>query len=216
MRINLNIVGPKGMTMQISLSEFKRGYQAFQAHEARDAMYKIATFVISQFWGRPADMADGLGVLLLTWNQAFYRYGSFDFDRLEHVIHDTFPAVASYRDRDIETFETSDEVVIKNLFGQFLDALQIGNGKMKGRKSPVAVSKALHLLGPGFFPLWDDRISRAYDCHYAYQPAEKYVTFSHKMKEIARQIGTYVPSGNKTLLKLIDEYNYAKFTKAWI
>ena len=73
------------MTIQISLSEFRRGYQAFQTHEARDAMYKIATFVVSQFWGRPADMADGLGVLLLTWNQAFYRYGSFDFDRLEQV-----------------------------------------------------------------------------------------------------------------------------------
>ncbi len=86
------------------------------------------------------------------------------------------------------TLGTSDEPLIKNLFGRFLDALQIADGKMKGRKSPVAVAKALHLLGPGFFPLWDDRIAREYDCHYAYQPAEKYVLFSYKMKEIAKQI----------------------------
>jgi hypothetical protein len=37
------------MAMQISLSDFRRGYTAFQAHEARDAMYKIATFIVSQF-----------------------------------------------------------------------------------------------------------------------------------------------------------------------
>ena len=31
-------------------------------------------------------MADGLGVLLLTWNNAFYRFGSFAFDELEKCI----------------------------------------------------------------------------------------------------------------------------------
>lgn len=204
------------MTMQMSLTEFRRGYQAFQTHEARDAMYKIANFVVSQFWGRPADMADGLGVLLFTWNQAFYRYGSFDFDLLEHVIQANLATIQDYHNRDIVTLGTPDEPMIKNLFGQFLDALQIADGKMKGRKSPVAVSKALHLLSPGFFSLWDDRIAREYDCHYAHQPAEKYVAFSYKMKEIAKQIGANVSCGNKTILKLIDEYNYAKFTKEWI
>jgi len=108
------------MTIQISLSEFRRGYQAFQTHEARDAMYKIATFVVSQFWGRPADMADGLGVLLLTWNQAFYRYGSFDFDRLEHVIQANLAIVQDYHNRDIVTLETPDEPLIKKLFGQLI------------------------------------------------------------------------------------------------
>ena len=49
-------------------AEFARGYQAFQTREPRDAMYRIATFLVEHFWGQPRDMADGLGVLLLTWN----------------------------------------------------------------------------------------------------------------------------------------------------
>ena len=47
--------------------EFIRGIEEFKKHEKRDAMYKVVTFLISQFWGCPRDMADGLGVLLLTW-----------------------------------------------------------------------------------------------------------------------------------------------------
>ena len=66
-----------------SQDEFRKGYLAFQKYEKRDAMYKVAIFLVCHFWGQPSEMADGLGVLLLTWNQAFYRYGIFDFDRLE-------------------------------------------------------------------------------------------------------------------------------------
>ena len=67
---------------RMNASELKAGYLAFQAHEARDAMYKTATFLVETFWGKPREMSDSLGVLLLTWNQAFYRYGLFDFDAL--------------------------------------------------------------------------------------------------------------------------------------
>ncbi len=38
-------------------------------------MCKTATFLVNEFCAHPADIADSLGVLLLIWNQAFYRYG---------------------------------------------------------------------------------------------------------------------------------------------
>ena len=41
----------------------------------------------------------------------------------------------------------------------FLEALEGGN-----RKSPAATSRALHLLAPNFFPLWDNWIAQAYGC----------------------------------------------------
>ncbi len=179
-------------------------------------MYKTAIFLVNHFWGKPADMADGMGVLLLTWNQAFYRYGTFDFDKLERVIEVNFTAIEGFHGRDILTLKTSDESVIKELFEEFLEALQIADGKMKGRKSPVAVSKALHLLAPAFFTLWDDRIARAYDSYYKPHPCDKYLSFSYKMQNLAQHIGLHASSGGKTLLKLIDEYNYAKHTKGWI
>jgi len=82
-----------------AIDDFRRGYQAFQKRERRDAMYKTATFLVNHFWGKPADMADGLGVLLLTWNQAFYRYGPFDFQRLEDCIAKNEPTLDLFRRR---------------------------------------------------------------------------------------------------------------------
>jgi len=46
--------------------EFCKGIEEFEKREKRDAMYKVATFVISHYWRKPFDMANGLGVLLLT------------------------------------------------------------------------------------------------------------------------------------------------------
>jgi len=196
--------------------EFIKGCEEFEKHEKRDAMYKVATFLVSHFWGKPSDTADGLGVLLLTWNQAFYRYGIFDFDKLERCIADNFQKIENFRNRDISTLSSSDEDDIRHLFNQFLEALQIDSGKMQGRKSPVAVTKALHLLAPNFFPLWDDKIARAYGCYYNQNPDEKYISFCKITKSIADKVKDYIVRSDKTLTKLIDEYNYSKYTQGWI
>jgi hypothetical protein len=196
--------------------EFLKGCEEFEKHEKRDAMYKVATFLVSHFWGKPTDMADGLGVLLLTWNQAFYRYGIFDFDKLEKCITHNLQRIESFRNRDILSLAISDEDDIKDLFVKFLEALQIDAGKMQGRKSPVAVAKTLHLLAPNFFPLWDDKIARVYGCYYGKKPAEKYVLFCKITKTLADKVGNYIARSDKTLTKLIDEYNYSKYTQGWI
>src|ERR1051325_5999064 len=54
------------------------------------------------------------------------------------------------------------EQTIGWVIAEFLDALRICEGKKKGVGSPVGVAKALHLLAPGFFPLWDEKIAKAY------------------------------------------------------
>ena len=204
--------------MQIpSFTEVEKGYMAFQQREKRDAMYKTATFLVKHFWGKPSEMADSLGVLLLTWNQAFYRYGLFDFDKLEKCITSNQDLLDRYRERNILNYLPSDEQSVKHLFQQFLVALEICEGNKAGTKSPVAVSKALHLLSPAFFPLWDGQIAHAYDCYYSYNPQEKYMQFFRQMKNIAENLQHNIsPPIGKTLLKLIDEYNYARYTKRWV
>jgi hypothetical protein len=201
-----------------SPAEFQAGWQAFQLHEKRDAMYSVATFLIAHFWGRPHESADGLGVLLLTWNQAFYRYGLFDFDRLEDCIRVNQESLAQFRMRNIVSYSGVDDPAIRTLFNQFLIALQICEGSSIGKRSPVSASKALHLLAPRFFPLWDGKIARAYNCYYDEFPDDKYVMFTKKMQVMAAKLAPSVrtPETGKTLLKLIDEYNYAKYTKGWI
>jgi uncharacterized protein YwbE len=275
--------------------EFCKGCEEFERHEKRDAMYKVATFLVDHFWGRPPDMANGLGVLLLTWNQAFYRYGIFDFDELEKCITINMQKIESFRGRNITSLSNSDEETTAGIFNSFLEALQIdvisfsdkNTGKytegnlrrilnrlgiefegdnlktlydsLKNSKigqavefvadsqkdsieirisglgpeereklysldkqmkivkrSPVSVSKALHLLAPNFFPLWDDKIARHYGCYYDVDPAIKYIFFSKTMKTLADRVQGYTNRPDRTVLKLIDEYNYSKYTQGWI
>jgi len=266
-------------------------------------MYKVATFLVNYFWDKPSKstdrlgIADGLGVLLLTWNNAFYRYGPFDFEKLEKCIIDNLPKIEEFRSRPISTLSSSDNDSIKQLFIEFLSALQIDiirfsdkntkkyaqkqltdlllklgvkyrtNGNLRSlydsikddqkikdalefidekrsnskksyvvikiskltdrqqkivesskliMRSPVAVAKALHLLAPEFFPPWDNKIARkGYQCNYAKNPAEKYLTFCQKMKTMESKIKNCADKPSK-LIKLIDEYNYSKYTQGWI
>jgi len=86
----------------------------------------------------------------------------------------------------------------------------------------VAVAKALHLLAPDFFPLWDTDIAITYGSWWAFSDfgALEYVPFCWKMKRLVEHLADCncvrdaVPK--RSPLKLIDEYNYSKFTKRWV
>lgn len=197
--------------------EIERGSNVFREHEKRDAMYKVATFLVEHFWGKPLEMADALGVLLLTWNNAFYRYGEFDFHKLEQTLSRRMSILKAFRDRTILSFCEADIETIQDLFNDFLTTLKISDGKSKERKSPVAVAKALHLIAPAFFPLWDKKIALEYGCDYSEDPSGTYLKFILISKVMAERLKDKVgTSPGKSLLKIIDEYNYARFTKGWI
>jgi hypothetical protein len=276
-------------------NEFSKGIKEYERHEKRDAMYKIATFLLDHFWGQPSDMADSLGVLLLTWNQSFYRFGFFDFDSLEKCIANNLQEIELFRNKDIFDLSNTDEMKIMDLFNKFLEATRINSirfsdkntgkyvlfnlkkilneldikfnadnlksfyesikySKIKNaldfvkdvrkdsieitindldilekdkllsldrkmkiiRRSSVSVSKALHLLAPEFFPLWDEKIARAYGCYYAINPAQKYISFCKITKNIAEKVKDYKIRSDRTIIKLIDQYNFSKYTKNWI
>jgi hypothetical protein len=214
----------------LDYEELLRGSREYVKREKRDAMYKVATFLVDHFWFRPADITDGIGVLLLVWNQAFYRYCNFalDFEILEAWLMKNENILKEVRNRDISSLSAEDKKMVKSLFDEMLDALICGN-----RKSPVAVSKALHLLAPSFFPIWDNDISKAYDCYWedSNLASSTYLAFMEKMKDLSQRIvETYMNKNNvdryvstsaicreastnmpfvKSLLKIIDEYNYA-------
>jgi len=98
-------------------------------------------------------MADNMGVLLLTWNQAFYRYGFFDFEKLELWLTENMALLNSFRQRNILSYSALDNTIIKQLFEELLFALQsISADEKVIKRSPVAASKALHLVAPDFLP----------------------------------------------------------------
>ncbi len=224
----------------LKYSQLVLGSKAFVENEKRDAMYRVSTYLINEFWGKPEDIADALGVLLLTWNQAFYRYGGFDSDDLESCLKKNSALIQQYRNRDIFTYAPNDDSPISKLFNEMLIALKTDRGK-----SPVAVAKALHLLAPNFFPLWDAKIAEnGYDCYWgagSSAAAQKYLCLMKKTQvqvedivksysefgvlpldekratlvDICKSCSNNLPF-QKSILKIIDEHNYAKYTKGWI
>jgi len=200
----------------IRIADLEKGCRAFERHEGRDSMYRVATFLLEQWWGRHADMVDALTVLLLTWNAAFYKYGMFDQRRLEKFLVEQWDVVSDFRNRDITSLTAGDHETIRKLFVGFNAALQIQEGKGRGRRSPVAVAKTLHLLGPRFFPLWDYEIANQYGCDYSEKPGNAYTRFCDIVQTIAADLAGRVSPSPKSLLKRIDEFNYAQYTKGWI
>jgi hypothetical protein len=43
----------------------------------------VSAFLVRDWWNDPAQLVDALGVLLLIWNGAFYRFGAFSEQMLE-------------------------------------------------------------------------------------------------------------------------------------
>src|SRR5206468_2796591 len=94
-----------------------------------------------------------------------------------------WPTLQSYRSRELITVADDDESVIKDLFDDMLEASRSVNGKTgEARRSPVSVAKALHLLAPMFFPLWDDKIAAWYGCRWpgSQQAFPAYLSFMQK------------------------------------
>jgi hypothetical protein len=204
-------------TVNISPDQLKKGRQAYASHEGRDSIYRVATFLIQdQWWGQHLKMADGITVLLLTWNAPFYRFGKFDHGPLEHCLAQNWTLIEGFRTRDINSFGTSDHKSIRILFADFLYALKISEGKNRGRRSPVAVAKTLHLLAPGFFPLWDEWIACEYNCSYEKDAAEAYIRFCGCVRNVALDLAHRISIPQQELLKAIDEFNYARYSKGWI
>jgi len=112
---------------------------------------------------------------------------------------------------------------IGNLYRQFLDSLKItikskNDNEEKESRSPVAVAKALHLLCPKFFPLWDDKIAKGYRCKWpsSEKSFDCYWKFlgltAGQVRNLESDRENEFQHPNLSTLKLVDEYNYVHFT----
>ncbi|HTE86487.1 MAG TPA: hypothetical protein VK821_17340 [Dehalococcoidia bacterium] len=203
--------------LDLTPESLSRGCELFEQNEGRDSMYRVATYLLGEgvWWGRCAEMADALTVLLLTWNGAFYRYGPLDTSRLEQCLTQQWKTIANFHNRDIASLGVGDRETLSSLFLAILEATLIASGTSV-KKSPVSAAKALHLLAPAFLPIWDATIAKKYGCGaYLQMPTECYWRFCLMMQELTRRLRPHIPKSPKTLLKRIDEYNYARFSKTW-
>ena len=195
----------------------KAGIEAFEKNERRGSVYFEALDHIFSNWGSPIEMSMGVKTLLDIWHLSFYRFGNFDLSLLIDCVAQNLNILNRFKDRSINSLSNTDEDEIKDLFNQFLDTLRGGN-----RRSPVAVAKSLHLLAPDFFPLWDTDIALGYGSWWVFSEfgASEYIPFCWKIKYVSERVTqcecVLNPNPKRSLLKLIDEYNYSRFTKGWI
>jgi len=196
------------------IEEFRRGYLLFneKGNKSIDNIWFEALSIVQDNWGNLTEMTRGISRLIRSWNRF---YAKFDLDAMSVCISRYQSTLNQFRNRDISSLSETDNSNIRILFKDFLVSLQ---RKPDNRKSPVSVAKALSLIAPKFFPLWDSNIAFAYNCfYYADSGHDPYIRFCHKMKLLAERVRDFIPiQDDRPLLKRIDEYNISKYTAHWI
>jgi len=197
---------------KISKNLLLLGHTLFQEIEPRDSMYKVSTFLISQLRDKPFEgevwITDAILVLLLTWHNAFFRYG------IPENFHEN---LKNFIEKHCGLLFNSDSIPkekAKQLFDELLEILAITTKKKRTKKSGVAVVKVLHLLNPRVFPLWDNYIAEAYLGSVDLKKFENY----WKFKEIVdKQYNCFREKFENLSIpnfyKKLDELNYVFFTQ---
>jgi hypothetical protein len=193
----------------------EKGRYNFQCRDKRDRLYNKALFLVDHYWKCPKDVAESLQLMLFLWNQRYYRKNELDIDKLQTCITNRHKILTKFRQRDILDYTANDNVTIREVFQDFLDSLQSREGtknKEQDKKPKTPTAKALHLIAPNFFPLWDHDIRAEYGCRGGL--AGHYLKFMKKIKRIAESLDSHVERiEGMTLLKRIDMYNYEHFTE---
>jgi len=216
-----------------------RGCEKFHEMEPRDIIYIVARKMILENPDSEYHILAGIEVLLLTWNAVYlqrqpekvrrslendvlkaYRNSKNDFDFL--------------KDKKLETVDLKDlDIVdrIKRIFKAFSRFRSI---------EVTGASKAIHLINPELFMMWDNEIKRNHHRLHPYYRIrsetsdECYIEFMKTMQEIARGILQQKTIGEiwqmypvhlkepqlveifsqaavESLPKMLDECNYIKF-----
>jgi len=152
----------------------------------------------------------------------------FDTGEISKCITESKNDLDKFRERK---FESIDNLIplkdnIQDIFQKFLESTG----------SAVASSKVLHILAPKFFVMWDTAIRAGYGLGVTYDKAEVkniYYLFLERVQcELRKAIQSYADDysinsveassalikvlsadGRKTLAKIVDEYNFVKFTR---
>lgn len=189
----------------------KRARKIFKQKEPRDLFYRAAADLIDRALCRSCSLsvAEALAVLLQTWNRARYRYKKFDanhFSDIETLLRTHRNRLHSLRKRRIQTLTPDEKATMVSMFEAFEVVL-----------GPVGTAKALHLLAPRLFPLWDRKIAAKYGVplRKAGLNGERYWRF---MLISQRQCRALRSDGSvwSDPLKALDEYNYCRYTKGWL
>jgi hypothetical protein len=215
----------------------------FHESEPRDIAYVVSASIVSKDPDNINFILAGSRIIIMTWNIVIYQKLPRDVKlRLEKDILDAYEEsredLKSFRGRRLENIDLDDnniEDAIKNIFLKFSTKASIGS---------TGASKILHLINPHVFMMWDTKIKKAYHKlhkrHRSYdenqKTAECYLEFLKQSQEIIKTLLHNISEDNlwkehqksidkeffrvfsfrETILKMLDEVNYIRFTKGVI
>lgn len=192
------------------MAQLERAHRRIE-NDYGDPFYRVATALVrlSKRRQNRVKVADALAALLLTWNASFYTRNPGPRRRLvrdlDGLLGKHRRALARLSGASIKSLRTHEEDA-RSVFAAFDEKL-----------GPVGAAKALHLLAPRFFPLWDRAIAKAYlggGMQKAGKNVDRYLRFmelvqgQYESLPDARTLGRYQ-------LRALDEFNYCRYTKKW-
>jgi len=187
-----------------SAEEVAAAHEEYLRAEGRDVVYRVAREIIERAYRGEGQftIGEGVAVLLLSWNAAFYRPRPALVrtlaDDLDRLVTGNRAQLESYRTRLITSYDPgADAPTVNGLYRDFVERLW-----------PVGSAKALHVLAPGFFPLWDDAIARRYRLQTSPREASvgSYLALMALGKQFAMTSNLPMP------LKALDEWAYVRIT----
>jgi hypothetical protein len=192
---------------QPTAADLEFAHAVFESEEPRDLFYKAAMELVdSALRGTSRlTLAEAIAVLLQTWNRPYYQFRIFDehhFQEIERLLEAHEKPIADFRRRSIADLSFGDANSVTSLFHAFEMVL-----------GPVGAAKALHLLAPRVFPLWDRAIARGYS-HELGRTGSNATHYWQFLQESKQQWANLDPRPTpESFLKAIDEYNYVRLTK---
>ena len=185
-----------------------RAREQYHEIEPRDLFYRAATDLLARARedGSDLKLGEALAVLLYTWNRAYYQYhppGPAHITAIEDMLATNTRTLAGLRARSLHTLDDADAAVIEPLFSQFEKLL-----------GPVGAAKALHLLAPRWFPIWDRKIAATYIgiLQMRGTNAKRYVRFMTNTAAQCRALEGRAGSPPDPV-KALDEWNYVRLTR---
>lgn len=166
--------------LRITLPELETKCQAYERDEGRyDRYYAPSCSLVS--YGIQSERWDcicgGTSLLVYAWNAPFYR-SPFDYASLEASLRNNWSLLMAFRRRQLSTLNGNDQLEIERLFNDLTSVLSSGRARAQ-----VSAAKALHVIAPSFFPMWDRSIaSTLYNCPYDGEPGLAYVAFCERIR----------------------------------
>jgi hypothetical protein len=193
---------PKAFPLQHPTADELHGAHAiYTEKEPAEYAHRLSRHLLE---GDAFTRGEAIHALLRIWSPKGPKATPAD---ITSVLDETAEARAAFADRHIATLVVAEHDAVKEIYAAF-----------RGVVGQVGAAKALSVLHPRFFPMWDTKIAVAYlGWRWRAQgaPPEHYLMF---MVCAIEQCTTAVDEDTfgHTLLKVLDEWNYSIWTKKWL